>query len=249
VPNVLKSGNLDLLEPLGPVQAFNGIALRFVFLDWFGWNLVQEVSTQVVPLGSYELHEDWCAESLALCKDRNEILPIFSTIFLLCRSWCMRCPWKLWENFWVGKMGTVKAVFYWRASVSVLPFHILWFWWNLVFGVELLDFSKVYWYLHRVGHTFSGHELNGIYTYIMRQYDILIVKTCCLSLYTVTKYAIWSLISPNFCVTSQVPIIWWAAVILATPWPPFTGHSYILREKPSVSLICQRAAIWFACVL
>jgi len=29
VPNVLKSGNLNLLEPSGPVQACNGIALPF----------------------------------------------------------------------------------------------------------------------------------------------------------------------------------------------------------------------------
>lgn len=83
----------------------------------------------------------------------------------------------------------------------------------------------------------------------MRQYDILIIKSCCLSLYTVTMYTIWSLISPNFCVTSQVPIIWWAAVILATPWPPCTGHSYTLREKPSVDLICQRAALLPHCIV
>jgi len=31
MPNVLKSGSLNLLEPSGPVQACNGIALPFTF--------------------------------------------------------------------------------------------------------------------------------------------------------------------------------------------------------------------------
>ena len=33
MPIVLKSGNLSLLEPSGPVQACNGIALPFIY-DW-----------------------------------------------------------------------------------------------------------------------------------------------------------------------------------------------------------------------
>jgi len=32
LPIVLKSGSLNLLEPLGPLQACNGIALRFFIL-------------------------------------------------------------------------------------------------------------------------------------------------------------------------------------------------------------------------
>jgi hypothetical protein len=36
VPFVLKCGNLKLLEPSGPVQACNGIAL---FLPFFLWNV------------------------------------------------------------------------------------------------------------------------------------------------------------------------------------------------------------------
>ena len=32
MPTVLKSGSLNLLEPSGPLQACNGIALRFSFL-------------------------------------------------------------------------------------------------------------------------------------------------------------------------------------------------------------------------
>jgi len=33
VPIVLKSGSLNLLEPLGPVQACNGIALPFTTVN------------------------------------------------------------------------------------------------------------------------------------------------------------------------------------------------------------------------
>jgi len=33
VPIVLKSGSLNLLEPSGPVQACNGIALPFILSD------------------------------------------------------------------------------------------------------------------------------------------------------------------------------------------------------------------------
>ena len=33
MPIVLKSGNLNLLEPSGPVQACNGIVLPFLFID------------------------------------------------------------------------------------------------------------------------------------------------------------------------------------------------------------------------
>ena len=36
VPIVLKSGRLNLLEPSGPVQACNGIALPFTFYLYFG---------------------------------------------------------------------------------------------------------------------------------------------------------------------------------------------------------------------
>jgi hypothetical protein len=34
VPIVLKSGNLNLLEPSGPVKACNGIALPFTCEQW-----------------------------------------------------------------------------------------------------------------------------------------------------------------------------------------------------------------------
>ena len=47
VPTVLKSGSLSLLEPWGPVQACNGIALPFTTQHWWyqssniwaGWNV------------------------------------------------------------------------------------------------------------------------------------------------------------------------------------------------------------------
>jgi hypothetical protein len=35
----------------------------------------------VIPLGSYEILENWCTDSLALWKDVNELLPIFSIFF------------------------------------------------------------------------------------------------------------------------------------------------------------------------
>ena len=67
-----------------------GLLYLLYFLTDLGEILCRKSPHRVIPLGSYELHENWCTESLALCKDLNEILFIFSTFFLIWRSQCMR---------------------------------------------------------------------------------------------------------------------------------------------------------------
>ena len=52
MPTVLKSGNLNLLEPSGPVQACNGIALPFLK------KLVQRWKKCIEKQGDYV--EKWC---------------------------------------------------------------------------------------------------------------------------------------------------------------------------------------------
>jgi hypothetical protein len=60
---------------------------------------------------------------------------------------------------------------------------------------------------------FYRHELNYTYICIFKLCGILIVKMHWWSLYCVTKYTIWNFVSSHFCITSHIPIIWWAAVV------------------------------------
>jgi len=69
-----------------------GLLYVLCFLTDLGEIWCRKSPHRVIPLGSYELHEDRCTESLALCKDRKAILTIFSTIFLIWRSPCVRYP-------------------------------------------------------------------------------------------------------------------------------------------------------------
>ena len=48
MPIVLKSGNLNLLEPSGPVQACNGIALPFTFYIFY--KLISKIQNIVIML-------------------------------------------------------------------------------------------------------------------------------------------------------------------------------------------------------
>ena len=51
VPIVLKSGSLNLLEPSGPVQACNGIALHILLLTLWRWEAIYiKYKNDVIPL-------------------------------------------------------------------------------------------------------------------------------------------------------------------------------------------------------
>jgi len=52
VPNVFKSGNLNLMEPSGPVQACNGIALPFI-VDVHGIDVANtdDDNQECIPVG------------------------------------------------------------------------------------------------------------------------------------------------------------------------------------------------------
>ena len=72
MPIVLKSGNLNLLEPSGPVQACNGIALLFLPLFYFarmlGVNMLRDTETVGV------------ATVLALCIKKGNESPMDQTV-------------------------------------------------------------------------------------------------------------------------------------------------------------------------
>jgi len=58
VPTVLKSGRLNLLEPSGPVQACNGIALPLPISTWIAEKLLVSHRLRSTALGSVEVSAD-----------------------------------------------------------------------------------------------------------------------------------------------------------------------------------------------
>jgi hypothetical protein len=47
-----------------------------------GLGAVQYTRSAETPLNTYDFHESWCSESHIFLKGINEILPIFSTLFI-----------------------------------------------------------------------------------------------------------------------------------------------------------------------
>ena len=60
VPTVLKSGSLNLLEPSGPVQAYNGITLpSFTLSEYRLYFVVEQTNTRCQPLLQTADHYKW----------------------------------------------------------------------------------------------------------------------------------------------------------------------------------------------
>jgi len=112
----MKSGNLNFLEPSGPLQACNRTALPYYSLMklGFSWQILKKYSNKICPVGVALFHEDW--------TDMTKLIVAFSSFAnALKHLWKSSAGWffsKLWICPQYSYFSMKYLQWWWQSHVS-----------------------------------------------------------------------------------------------------------------------------------